>query len=183
MSNRLLNSTNGCKSQFSFIALIYSNCEFCLCRHQSHLGDKSPWLHPSKQETIKHGRAEFFGRFPRMDSNRKMWNSPITSPACTNSPVKGIFFLYASTFFLELHLFVFPALVNIIDGFVSFLMLQVWFHCLLVKVLQIIKITIQPFTRHVIERNSQSKNEKISVRNQLGMPWQNWQHLQNSPIG
>ncbi|XWS42722.1 hypothetical protein CRYUN_Cryun16bG0038300 [Craigia yunnanensis] len=60
--------------------------------HQPHSGDESPWLHRSRQGTIKHGRAEFFGRSPRMDSNRKMWSSPKTSPAWTNSPVKGILY-------------------------------------------------------------------------------------------
>ncbi|XVE90219.1 hypothetical protein DITRI_Ditri20bG0061500 [Diplodiscus trichospermus] len=58
--------------------------------HQAHYGDKSPWLHQSRRGTIKHGHAEFYSRSPRMDSNRKMWNSPNTSPAWTNSPVKGV---------------------------------------------------------------------------------------------
>ncbi|XP_022742654.1 uncharacterized protein LOC111293879 isoform X2 [Durio zibethinus] len=58
--------------------------------HQPHSGDKSPWLHQSRQGTIKYGRAEFLSRSPRMDSNRKLWNSPKTSPAWTSSPIKGV---------------------------------------------------------------------------------------------
>ncbi|XP_007029997.2 PREDICTED: uncharacterized protein LOC18599803 [Theobroma cacao] len=58
--------------------------------HQPRSGYGSPWLHQSRQGTIKHGRAEFFSRSPRMDSNRKVWNSPKTSPVWSNSPVKGV---------------------------------------------------------------------------------------------
>ncbi|XWS64896.1 hypothetical protein CRYUN_Cryun05aG0043600 [Craigia yunnanensis] len=39
--------------------------------HQSHLGDQSPWLHPSKQGRIKHGCAEFFGDIQVKRSKRK----------------------------------------------------------------------------------------------------------------
>ncbi|XP_022747633.1 uncharacterized protein LOC111297242 [Durio zibethinus] len=56
---------------------------------QPHSADESPWLHQSRQGTMKHGHAEFF-RSPRMYSNRRMWNSPMSAPAWTNSPVKGV---------------------------------------------------------------------------------------------
>ncbi|XVF30737.1 hypothetical protein REPUB_Repub16aG0084300 [Reevesia pubescens] len=58
--------------------------------HQPYTGDKSPWLHRSRPGTINQGHAEFFSRSPRTDSSRKMWNNSKTSPAWTNSPVKGV---------------------------------------------------------------------------------------------
>ncbi|XVF06664.1 hypothetical protein REPUB_Repub06bG0069600 [Reevesia pubescens] len=76
-----------CSAICSLITSARRNCHM----HQPHSGNESSWLHRSSQGTTKHGRAEFFSRSPRMDSNnRKMWNSPKTSPAWTNSPVKGV---------------------------------------------------------------------------------------------
>ncbi|XP_052480183.1 uncharacterized protein LOC105803099 isoform X1 [Gossypium raimondii] len=53
--------------------------------------DQSPWLHQSRQITLMKGRAEFVSRSPRVDSKQKMWNSPKTAPAWTNSLVKGYY--------------------------------------------------------------------------------------------
>ncbi|PPD93618.1 hypothetical protein GOBAR_DD09449 [Gossypium barbadense] len=53
--------------------------------------DQSPWLHQSRQRTLMKGRAEFVSRSPRVDSKQKMWNSPKTAPAWTNSLVKGYY--------------------------------------------------------------------------------------------
>ncbi|PPD78893.1 hypothetical protein GOBAR_DD24176 [Gossypium barbadense] len=54
-------------------------------------GDQSPWLHQSRQRTLMPGCAEFVSRSPRVDSKQKMWNSPMTAPAWTNSLVKGYY--------------------------------------------------------------------------------------------
>ncbi|MBA0668653.1 hypothetical protein Goklo_001543, partial [Gossypium klotzschianum] len=54
-------------------------------------GDQSPWLHQSRQRTPMLGRAEFLSRSPRVDSKQKMWSSPKTAPAWTNSLVKGYY--------------------------------------------------------------------------------------------
>ncbi|KAK8689939.1 hypothetical protein V6N13_088646 [Hibiscus sabdariffa] len=59
--------------------------------HQPRSWDRSPWVHRSRQGMINQGRAEFFNRFPRMYSDRTMWNrhTPSTSLAWTRFPARG----------------------------------------------------------------------------------------------
>ena len=45
------------------------------------------------------------------------------------------------------------------------------------------RITILPFTKHLTERNIQSKSGRISLKNLLVKVWPSWHLLQNSLIG
>ncbi|GLT43767.1 hypothetical protein SLA2020_176980 [Shorea laevis] len=50
-----------------------------------------------RQAIVKHGHAEFLSRSPRTYPKEKLWNSPISPPAWSNSPVKGVLSSFTSS--------------------------------------------------------------------------------------
>lgn len=61
-------------------------CAFIHSRKQQDLCQSPSKLHLSRKALVKHGRAEFLSRSP----NGKMWKSPKSLPAWSDSPVKGV---------------------------------------------------------------------------------------------
>ncbi|KAL4354687.1 hypothetical protein GQ457_06G016800 [Hibiscus cannabinus] len=75
-------------TRLALVALASSSaiCSFITStRRKYHMHQPRPWVHRSRQGMINQGRAEFFNRFPRMYSDRTMWNrhTPSTSLAWT----------------------------------------------------------------------------------------------------
>ncbi|GAV88649.1 DUF2215 domain-containing protein [Cephalotus follicularis] len=58
--------------------------------HQPYSENGSPWLHRQQQAKANHNRTEFLSRSPQMSFRGNKWNSPKSSPAWSNSPVKGV---------------------------------------------------------------------------------------------